>query len=251
MISQRRKAGDDFERRLHAIGLQRIRIRWRNWVARKGDPKGEIVCSPQWPAPFGPPIVRAVGSGGEVVIKPANEQTRKRWLASLDALAAWSGQLQNDAFHNGNWVKVPEARVTTGCYVVYEHIEGKDVPIYYLAANDAGPVELTDHVARVIKSSQGAIDDFQHAQSIRTKEAEITYGFGSKLRKTVRRTPEQQEWRAVAEDKIADLEAYRFHRRFSAYQHDPSQEETGERHPAGFIIKDRRVMPQSGLADKP
>lgn len=228
----------------------RLRLEWWYWKA-KGDGATDLVLSPQWPAPFGPPVIRAYAHDGHVVIRPWDERHRKAFVGALAHLDEWRGSLRADALTHGVFLRVPEDRLSTGRYVVIEDIQGFPKPVYQLSAIDAGPVTLGQNVIDVVHSSMGKIEDWMRANEAKNKEAElevIPQGDGVEAGyMPVVRTPEQQAWRADAEAELEDIARAEYHYLYSSYQYDPAPKVEGEARGSGFRVIDRRTNPVSGL----
>lgn len=211
-----------FEADLKAV-LGRLELRWRPWTARAGDSNGDTIWSP-----FGPPLVRATTLDDEVVIKG---QTMR--------LPGGNAQ---------GWVAIDKDRVTSGRWVVYECFDGQDIKVFDVCDADSGPIPFDRRLLEACKECLQTVQERQQAIQAQYQEAELPIDnvlLGGQLQggpcpQTVYRNPAQQQWRKDSEDQAKEVASYEYDRMFSSYQYDPPKEPKGEKHPAGFVITDRR-----------
>lgn len=212
-----------FERQLKLV-MPRLKLEYRYWKARPEDRNGDTFWSP-----FGPPAIRASNAQGQVGVR-------------LQA--------------SSEWTLVHPDRVTSGRWVILEDVEGKLHHVYDICAADSGYVPLDERTLQACRVSCDNYAEWRRAAENRFKEAEVDVASatgrgneaGAPIPTVIYRDAAQQQWRADAEAQVAELASYEYNRAFAKYQFDPTSEPAGERHPAGFIVTDRRAVPTSGLA---
>ena len=202
------------------IILGRLILVWKPWTAKNGDRKGDAFLSP-----FGGFLFRAVTLDGIVVYRP---------------------QIGPESV---SWTAVPVERVTSGRWVLYETIDGVDKVVFHVTDRDTGHFPLDNRLLKAARECFDCISDRQKMLEDQYKEAELdvaaaTRGAaegGSPVPEQIRRDPQQQAWRARAEEMVRDISAHEYNLEYAHYQNNPTKEPRGEKHKAGFVIIDKRT----------
>lgn len=192
--------------------LPRLRLLWKPWTAKPGDPSGDTL----W-MPFCEPGIRAIDDNGKVGIRPQFGQGSR------------------------SFTEVAKHNLTKGRWTLWEEVEaGKSFKIFDLCNAWGGPIAFDNKLTRVIRMRLDAWDTVKAAFKADLVDAELAGGpHGGPTH--IQRNPAMQQWRKDAEEKAGALAAYEFHRKHSKYQGVGNQppEPKGERR-QGFVVTDRR-----------
>jgi hypothetical protein len=138
--------------------------------------------------------------------------------------------------------------VTPGRWTLWEDVEGQPFKLFDVCDLDSGPLPLDSRVVNLLATCYDAWPELKRQIENQFEEVEVSPGVhtangilpGPPVPKVVYRNRAQQAWRKEAEDAARDVLGSIYNEEHAFYQSGATPKPRGERHPAGFVVNDKR-----------